>query len=68
MNSMVFPQSPTRARHARLSAAMWDDFDAPRRDRRRAGRMPVTHSKAAPRHAHLTFAETPADYLREEMA
>lgn len=32
-----------------------------------ARRAPA-HSKAAPRHAHLSFAETPEDYLREEMA
>ena len=65
---MVLPQPATRFRHVRMSAEAWDGFDTPRRDRRRATRVAATHSKAAPAHAHLTFAETPEMYLREEMA
>ena len=68
MNSMTSLQPATRARRVRVSAEMWDGFDTPRRERRPATRVATTHSKAAPAHAHLTFAETPDDYLREEMA
>jgi hypothetical protein len=67
MNSMALPQPSTRSRRIRVSDEMWDGFDAPRRARRTAGRMSQTHSKAALPHAHLTFAESPAMYLREEM-
>ena len=67
MNSMALPQTATRSRHVRVSDEMWDGFDTPRRNSRTAARMPQTHSKAALPHAHLTFAETPAMYLREEM-
>ena len=50
-----------------MSADIWDGCDTPRRTRRAASPMPVHHTKAAVAHAHLTFAETPAMYLREEM-
>ena len=69
MNSMALPQPATRTRHVRMSDAAWDGFDSPRRNRRSAARVsPGAHSKATLRHAHLTFAETPEMYLREEMA
>jgi hypothetical protein len=69
MNSMALPQPTTRSRRVRLSDAAWDGFDAPRRNRRSAAPLSAgAHSKATLRHAHLTFAETPEMYLREEMS
>jgi hypothetical protein len=69
MNSMALPQPATRSRRVRMSDAAWDGFDSPRRNRRSAGRVSAgAHSKATPRHAHLTFADTPDLFLREEMA
>jgi hypothetical protein len=68
MNSMPLAQPATRARRVRVSDAAWDGFDTPRRDRRPATRTAATHPKATLRHAHLTFAESPEDFLREEMA
>jgi hypothetical protein len=68
MNSMALPQPTTRSRRVHLSDAAWDGFDTPRRNRRPVTRAATAHSKAAPPHAHLTFAETPELYLREEMA
>jgi hypothetical protein len=68
MNSMTSHQPPRRARHARVSTQAWDEFDAPRRDRSRTHRAAAGHTRAAVAHAHLTFAESPGLYLREEMA
>jgi hypothetical protein len=68
MNSMTSLQPPRRSRRARVSTQSWDEFDAPRRDRRRTPQGFTGHPRAAIPHAHLNFTDTPDLYLREEMA
>jgi hypothetical protein len=66
MNSIVHTDHSRRTSHLRLGAAAWDDFE-PTTRRRSAHARPAARTKARVRHAHISFAETPDLYLREEM-
>ena len=69
MNPITHTDHARQAAHARLGVGTWDDFEPTRRSRR--DHAPVATSmrtKAHPRHAHLSWSETPDLYLREEVS
>jgi len=69
MNPVAHMDHPRQASHARLATVAWDDFEpVPRRLHRAPAAAPVVRTKAHPLHAHLSWAETPDLYLREEMS
>jgi hypothetical protein len=69
MNPITHTDHPRQAAHGRLTSAAWDDFEPVARRRRAAPvRSLSERTKARPRHAHLSWAETPDLFLREEMA
>ena len=69
MNPITHTNHERQAAHSRLGAGTWDDFEpAPRRHRRHPVAANVVRTKAHPRHAHLSWSETPDLYLREEMS
>ena len=69
MNPVTHMNHPRQSAHLRLGVGTWDDFEpAPRRRRHASVAAPVARTKAHPQHAHLSWAETPDLYLREEMS
>ena len=66
MNPVPHIDHPQQASGRSGGFNAWDDFErAP--GRRTAAARPVARTKARVRHAHLSFTQTPALYLREEM-
>jgi hypothetical protein len=67
MNPMTHIEHPRQTRHSRVASAMWDDFEPTTRRRRAPVAGAPIRTKAHARHSHLTFADTPDLFLREEM-
>ena len=68
MNPIVHIEHPRQASRSRIGSAAWDDFEPVARSRRAPAGAAHARTKARLRHAHITYAETPALYLREEMS
>jgi hypothetical protein len=70
MNPITHTQHARQAAHSRLGVGSWDDFEPTRRSRRAHQPVAATtaRTKAHPRHAHLSWSDTPDLYLREEMS
>ena len=68
MNPIAHIDHPRQAGRPRIATGAWDDFEPAARRRRAPVSVAAPHTKARRPHAHLTYAETPALYLREEMS
>jgi hypothetical protein len=68
MNPITHIEHPRQAIRTRMATAAWDDFEPTARRRRAPVTSAPLRTKARLRHAHVTFAETPDIYLREEMS